>query len=134
MPRFTYDMPLRWADMDANGHMNNAVYSNYLEDTRFRMFSNLVPADPAERLACNFLVREQTLKYIRPLVYREEPVTIEAWVEDVKGASFIIRCKIKDGEDVYVESRTLIAGFDSTANTVRRFREDEREAIASFTE
>ncbi|MFD7162765.1 acyl-CoA thioesterase [Streptomyces violascens] len=132
MPSYNYLCPLRWADMDANGHMNNAVYSNYLEDTRFRMFSNLVPTDPTERLACNFVVREQTLKYIRPLVYREEPVAIEAWVEDVKGASFIICCTIKDGEDVYVESRTLIAGFDSIENRVRRFQENERETIAKF--
>ncbi|MFJ7901907.1 acyl-CoA thioesterase [Streptomyces sp. NPDC096198] len=132
MPRYTYLCPLRWADMDANGHMNNAVYNTYLEDTRFRMFSDLVPDDPAERLACNFVVREQTVRYARPLVYREKPVMIEAWVEDLKGASFTIRCTIKDGETVYVESRTVVAGFDSIAHRVRRFQEKERAAIAAF--
>ncbi|MEU1071542.1 MULTISPECIES: thioesterase family protein [unclassified Streptomyces] len=132
MPRYTHLCPLRWADMDANGHMNNAVYATYLEDTRFRMFSDLVPNDPAERLASNFVVHEQTLKFVRPLVYRDEPVTVEAWVEDVKGVSFTICCEIKDGQDVYVSSRSVLVGYDSTANRPRRFSERERTVISSF--
>ncbi|MFD5697857.1 acyl-CoA thioesterase [Streptomyces lasiicapitis] len=132
MPRYTNMCELRWSDMDANGHMNNAVYSTYLEDTRFRMFSQLVPKDPAERLRSNFVVSEQTLKFVRALVYREEPVTVEAWVEDVKSVSFTVCCEIKDGDDVYITSRSLMVSYDSIVNRPRRLSEHERSVITAF--
>ncbi|OLZ74257.1 hypothetical protein AV521_00755 [Streptomyces sp. IMTB 2501] len=132
MTRYIHSCPLRWADMDANGHVNNAVYAVYLEDVRFRMFSELIPDDPSERLASNFVVHEQTLRFVRPLVYRSEPATIEAWVENVRGASITLCCEIKDGEDVYVASRSVIAAFDSNTGRVRRFSEHERNVLTSY--
>lgn len=134
MPRFICGMPLRWSDMDSNGHMNNAAYSTYLEEARFRMFSDLVPADPQERLARNFFVSEQMIKFRQPLVYRENPVTVEAWTEDVGAVRFVVCCEIRDADTVYASSRTVLAGFDSTSNRPRRFEASEREAIMSFME
>lgn len=32
-------MPIRWGDMDAMGHVNNAVYFRYLEQARIEWFS-----------------------------------------------------------------------------------------------
>ncbi|SDV50193.1 acyl-CoA thioesterase [Chitinasiproducens palmae] len=31
---FTCEMPIRWGDMDAFGHVNNTVYFRYMEQTR----------------------------------------------------------------------------------------------------
>ena len=36
---------VRWADMDAYGHVNNAVYLNYLEEARDRLADALFGAD-----------------------------------------------------------------------------------------
>ncbi|WP_234366353.1 acyl-CoA thioesterase [Streptomyces albireticuli] len=120
--------------MDSNGHVNSGAYSTYVEETRIRMFSDLIPSDPQERLTKNFFVFEQTIQFRRPLVYREKPVTVEAWTEDVGAARFVACCEIRDADTVYASSRTLMAGFDSIANRVRRFQESEREVIASFME
>jgi acyl-CoA thioester hydrolase len=39
-------MPIRWGDMDAMGHVNNAVYFRYLEQARIEWFAHIdcVPA------------------------------------------------------------------------------------------
>ena len=34
-------IPIRWRDMDAYGHVNNAVYLNYLEECRDRLVEDL---------------------------------------------------------------------------------------------
>lgn len=34
-------MPVRWADMDAFGHVNNAVYFTYCESARMSLFEQL---------------------------------------------------------------------------------------------
>lgn len=39
-------MPIRWGDMDAMGHVNNAVYFRYLEQARIEWFAQIdcIPA------------------------------------------------------------------------------------------
>ncbi|KQT13586.1 acyl-CoA thioesterase [Ramlibacter sp. Leaf400] len=38
---YEMDMPLRWGDMDAMGHVNNTVYFRYLETLRIDWFRSL---------------------------------------------------------------------------------------------
>ncbi|MER5760175.1 thioesterase family protein [Streptomyces sp. NPDC002082] len=132
MPRFTYLCPIRWSDMDANSHVNNAVYPRYLEEARMNMFEALVPNDPTERLSKNFLLSEQWMKFSKPLVYSKEPVSIEVWVTSLKGVSFELAYEIKDSGGVYVSATSKMAGFDSVAGRVRRFDGDERAVLDSF--
>ena len=41
-------MPLRWGDMDAMGHVNNTIYFRYLEQARISWFEALgCPPEPA---------------------------------------------------------------------------------------
>ena len=39
-------MPVRWGDMDALGHVNNAVYFTYDESARIAYFEPLIRDDP----------------------------------------------------------------------------------------
>jgi acyl-CoA thioester hydrolase len=35
-PFYSYEIPVRWGDMDAFGHVNNSIYFRYFEETRFQ--------------------------------------------------------------------------------------------------
>ncbi|MCY0945373.1 acyl-CoA thioesterase [Streptomyces antarcticus] len=132
MNAFTFQCQIRWSDMDANGHVNNSVYSRYLEETRMNMFADLVPEDPEERLAANFVVSEQSMKFVRPLVYSTAPVTITARVTGMKAVSFSLDCEIHDAETTYIKASTLMVAFDSTAGRVRRMTDTERRSLERF--
>ncbi|MFJ7205629.1 acyl-CoA thioesterase [Streptomyces sp. NPDC098789] len=132
MNAFTFQCQIRWSDMDANNHVNSSVYSRYLEETRMNMFADLVPEDPEERLAANFFVSEQSMKFIRPLVYSTAPVTITARVTGMKAVSFTLDCEIHDAEATYVKASTLMAAFDSKAGRVRRLTDTERRSLERF--
>ncbi|WP_367138481.1 MULTISPECIES: acyl-CoA thioesterase [Streptomyces] len=133
MTSFTFECPIRWSDMDANGHVNNAVYARYLEETRVNMFADLVPSDPQERLQRNFVVSEQTMKFLQPLVYRTEPVAIVARVTGMKAVSFSLECEIQDDQATYLKASTLMAAYDSTQGRVRRLTGAERDSLSRFT-
>jgi acyl-CoA thioester hydrolase len=46
---FEIDIPIRWGDMDAMGHVNNAEYFRYMEQARISWFDAMnVPAAGAE--------------------------------------------------------------------------------------
>jgi acyl-CoA thioester hydrolase len=38
---YTQELPIRWGDMDAMGHVNNAIYFRYLETVRIDWFTAL---------------------------------------------------------------------------------------------
>ena len=40
----TLQMPIRWGDMDAMGHVNNTLYFRYLETARIAWFATGLPS------------------------------------------------------------------------------------------
>ena len=51
MARHIYLCPLRWADMDSLGHVNNVTYVDYLQEARVDMLRVHAPATGGEELA-----------------------------------------------------------------------------------
>ena len=52
--RHTYECPMRWADLDVLGHVNNVVYVDYLQEARVDLFRANGASridDPADDLA-----------------------------------------------------------------------------------
>ena len=47
----TVEVPVAWGDMDALGHVNNAVYFRYFETARIRFFAELDWARSGSRTA-----------------------------------------------------------------------------------
>ena len=42
----TVELPVLWGDMDALGHVNDAVYARWLEEARIRYFERVGPFEP----------------------------------------------------------------------------------------
>ena len=66
-------IPMRWGDMDANGHVNNTVYFRYMEQARIGWFDALVPEADAWKTT-GIVVANATCNYKRAMVY---PGTVE---------------------------------------------------------
>jgi len=134
--RHLYDCPLRWADMDSLGHVNNVVYVDYLQEARVDMMRIHAPGPEAAELAEGVVVVSHELEYARPLVFAPEPVRIESWVEQVRAASFRLGYEVVDaGPDrrVYLRASSLLAPFSFTDDRPRRIRDDERTALGVYT-
>ena len=45
---YELEIPIRWGDMDAMGHVNNTVYFRYMEQSRISWFEDMgIKSDPA---------------------------------------------------------------------------------------
>ncbi|MDQ3628168.1 MAG: acyl-CoA thioesterase [Actinomycetota bacterium] len=133
--RHLYDCPLRWADMDSLGHVNNVVYVDYLQEARVDMMRIHAPGPAAAELAEGVVVVGHELEYVSPLVFSPEPVRIESWVEQVRAASFRLGYEVvAAGPDrrVYLRASSLLAPFSFGDDRPRRIREDERAALAGY--
>ncbi|WAX79967.1 acyl-CoA thioesterase [Streptomyces sp. KMM 9044] len=127
--RHIYHCPLRWADMDAYGHVNNVVFLRYLEEARIDFLFR-----PDKDFQQGSVVARHEIDYKRQLVHRRAPVDIELWVTEMRAASFTLTYEVKDGDQVYVRASTVIVPFDFEAQRPRRITQEEREFLQEYTD
>jgi len=137
--RHIYRCPLRWADMDSLGHVNNVTYVDYLQEARVDMLRVHAPASGGEQLAEGVVVVRHEVEFVAPLVFRAEPVRIESWVTQIRAASFTMAYEILDvlpdgGRRVYTRARTLLTPYIFATERPRRIRDEERGVLTALME
>ncbi len=60
-------IPIRWGDMDANGHVNNATYFRYLETARITWFTSIGYGPDRDRLS--IIIANAFCNFVRQLEY-----------------------------------------------------------------
>jgi len=130
--RYVHLCPLRWADMDSFGHVNNVVYLRYLEQARVEwMFTTAKEAGVAE-FSLGTVVARHEIEYKRPLVYRSDPVRVETWVTRITNASFTVAYEVKDDHWTYAIAETVLVPYDLGAERPRRITAEERDYLKPY--
>lgn len=122
-PAAVIPVPLRWVDLDAQGHVNNAVIADYLQEARVRF---LLGGDNAALLGHRTLVVGHQVEYLAPVEFRNEPVEVRLWVGEVGASRFTIGYEVVQGGVVAARARTLLCIFDFDAGRPRRMTAEER--------
>jgi acyl-CoA thioester hydrolase len=130
--RHVYECPLRWSDMDSFGHVNNVIFLRYLEEARIDFMFRLARQADSGAFTGGSVVARHEIDYLRPLVHRHTPVTVELWVAKVGGASVTVAYEVKDPEQVYVRAATVVVPYDLQAGRPRRITEEERRFLAHY--
>jgi acyl-CoA thioester hydrolase len=125
--------------MDSLGHVNNVTYVDYLQEARVDMLRVHAPAQGGEDLAEGVVVVRHEVEFVRPLLFRFEPVRIESWVTELRAATFTMAYEIldvaSDGERrVYTRARSVLTPFVFAQERPRRISAEEREVLSRFLE
>jgi acyl-CoA thioester hydrolase len=98
---YTSRMAIRWGDMDAMGHVNNAVYFRYLEQARIDWFSDIdcAPNPKGE----GPVIISANCTFLRQLAYPGD-IEIRTFLEAIGRSSFETSHEIRrvDGPDILV--------------------------------
>ncbi len=130
--RYVYLCPLRWADMDSFGHVNNVVFLRYLEQARVEWMFTTAQQVGVSQFSLGTVVARHEIDYRRPLVYRSEPVRVETWVTRINHASFTVAYEVKDDEWTYAVAQTVLVPYDLAAERPRRLTADERGYLEPY--
>lgn len=126
MSRHTYLCPMRWGDMDAQRHVNNAVVIDYLQEARI---DYLFSGANAHLLGDGVLVVAHQVEYTAPIPFSSEPVRIELWPDAVGAARFSISYELFAGDTMVARARTVITPYDLATATIRRLAPGERATL-----
>ncbi|WP_322919757.1 acyl-CoA thioesterase [Nocardioides renjunii] len=137
--RHLYRCPLRWADLDLLGHVNNVTYVDYLQEARVDMFRTHAPESRADDLAEGVVVVRHEVTYVSSLTFGFEPVSIECWVTEVRAASFTMAYEIfaedEAGErTVHLRARTVLTPYVFATERPRRLHDEEKASLSRLLE
>ncbi|MCA1571754.1 MAG: acyl-CoA thioesterase [Chloroflexi bacterium] len=134
-------LQVRFRDIDAFGHVNNAVFFSYVELARIRyLLEILEPNEPFDRLP--LILARVELDYRSPITFGEE-VVVETRVDRVGRTSFGMSHRMTAGPDGRLagDVQTVLVTYDyATARPMpvpddwrRRFGEHERRTFETDT-
>jgi acyl-CoA thioester hydrolase len=129
--RFLYHCPLRWSDLDAYGHVNNARFLTLYEEARVALMfveARKAGVDSFER---GVVISRHEVDYLRTVDYTD-PVRIELWIDEIRPSRFTVAYELFDGEVVASRARTVCVPFDLATGRPRRISDAEREFLAPW--
>jgi acyl-CoA thioester hydrolase len=127
--RFSCPIKVRYADLDAQGHVNNAAYFSYMEQGRVEYMQALgVWREGDDFLSLGTIVAEATCTYKKPILLGQ---TVQVWVRIArignKSYDFEYRLMV-NGEEV-ATGRSVQVAFDYRTQQSVRVPEEWREKV-----
>lgn len=124
---------IRWRDLDALGHVNQAVYQTYGEEIVDAWFRDVLDLPKGE--VWDYVVVKLTTEYRSELRLDDEFVMGTAKVVRVGTSSVTVHLELRAGSDGRIASETevVFAVWDPVKRTSRPLKDDERaklEAVA----
>jgi len=102
---------VRFADIDVMGHVNNAVYLSYFENTRMHYFKHML-GDDWDWNQFGIILLKNEIEYILPVRLHHEPM-IHLYVEKIGNKSFTLGYKLEVNGDLYCKGLSTLVGFDN---------------------
>jgi acyl-CoA thioester hydrolase len=103
-------VPIRWGDMDAQGHVNNTIYFRYMEQARIEWLESLhEPIGKGEGLGC--VIVNASCTFLLPLCY-PGAIDVRMFVEAPGRSSLDSHYEIWMNDRKYAEGSARIVWID----------------------
>ena len=133
MTRFLYDVAVRWSDMDAYGHVNNARFLTLYEEARVAMFFVGARARGLTSFEDGIVISRHEIDYLRPVDYGEK-VRIELWISELRAASFTVAYELFDDGVLASRARSVCVPFNLAEQFPRRLTAAEKAFLEPYLE
>jgi acyl-CoA thioester hydrolase len=142
--RLAVPVKVRWSDLDAYGHVNNAALLTLLEEARISAFWAGGPVDsPATAIidagagaTSITVIARQEAEYLGQIPHHREPIIVDTWIGQLAGASMVVCYEVRspDREEVYARAATTVVMLDAATGRPRRLSAEERAAWEPYLE
>ena len=123
---------VRWGDLDAFMHVNNAAYLTYIQEARvdFTVYSrqraNLQP------VLIEMVVAHADIDYINPIYDAGIEIDIAVWVSKIGTSSFVLQYELSKNGEIYAKAKTVQVTVSMDTKTSRPVNEKERAFLSQY--
>lgn len=104
-------IPIRYADIDAQRHLNNVAYFTFMEHARVAFMQGLGLWAGTDFDEVGMILAETSCRYLAP-AYLGETVTVAVWVSHVGNKSFHLEYRLEAGGRPIAAGRSVQVGYD----------------------
>jgi acyl-CoA thioester hydrolase len=118
---------IRWKDVDAYRHVNNAVYLTYLEECRDEWLEQAIgPGDKT----WDFVIARVAIDFRRELRLEDEAVVVRCQLDGIGSSSVRTREEVWTADGMLAaEAEAVLVARDPTSGGSRPLRPAERQAL-----
>jgi acyl-CoA thioester hydrolase len=114
---------VRWGDLDAFGHVNNATYLVYAQEARYA-WSKMI----------EMVVARAEVDFIAPIYVGDIYIDVEIWVNKIGNSSFGLTYEMKNGDEVVARIKTVQVTVSMETKKSRPINDAEREFLTQYLE
>ena len=119
---------IRWRDVDAYGHVNNAVYLNYLEEARDAWVQAVLGA--VSDSTWEFVLARVEIDFRAELTQDDGAVIVRCTLDRIGNSSLGTREEVrKQDGTISAEARSVVVARDPGTGRSRPLTDAEREAL-----
>jgi len=131
--RYVTDVRVRWSDLDAFGHVNNARTVTLLEEARVDWLFVEATNQGVDRLTEGVVVAQLSIQYKRAIPFGRV-VTISMGLTELGGSAMTIDYLVTVGGEVAATASTVLVPVDPDTFRPRRLDPGERSFLQQFQE
>ncbi len=132
--RFKTSIPIRFSDIDAVGHVNNAIYLTYFEIARFAYWKEAVKWNLSEN---GVIVGRSEINYLKPITLHDQ-IACYVRVVRIGNSSFdVMHVLVREtaaGEEICTTGKTVCISYDYKTNKSISIPTSEREQMIAYDE
>lgn len=128
-PIQTYDK-IRYSDTDRQGHVNNAVFSTFLETGRVEIL--YAPENGLVKDGTEFVIARLSLDYLGEMHW-PGAVTIGSRIDRIGNSSITLAQVLYQGDKLAARAETVLVQLDSASRKAKPFDEPSRVLFESLT-
>jgi acyl-CoA thioester hydrolase len=114
---------VRWGDLDAMGHVNNATYLVYAQEARFA-WSKMI----------EMVVARAEVDFIAPIYTGDIYIDVEIWVNKIGNSSFGLTYEMKNGDELLARIKTVQVTVSIETKKSRPLNDTERKFLTQYLE
>jgi len=123
---------VRWDDLDAFGHVNNASYLTFAQEARsdFLWFSRQMKGE--DPILADIVVARAEVDFIEPIYVGGIEVDVAISVERIGKASFELLYVISREGTVFAKAKTVQVAVSMDTKKSRPLNDEEREFLSLY--
>ena len=123
---------VRWDDIDALGHVNNAKYLTYAQEARFHWSFYQFYERNETPYFIDMVVARAEVDFIVPIYEGGLFVDVHIWVESVGTSSFVLNYEISSKGVLHARIKTVQVAISLETKKSRPLSDTEREFLQEY--
>ena len=125
---------VRWDDLDAMAHVNNAKYLTFAQEARFVWSTAVFSSAMNASTLIEMVVARAEVDFFEPIYEGGRFVDVEITVEKIGNSSFTVLYTICDEEKVFAKVKSVQVAISLETKKSRPLTDKEREFLTKYLE